>query len=342
LVETMKVRRLAPGGPAECRSRWREGETMSAESICFFKGQFMPLSEAKIGVMTHALNYGTGCFEGIRAYWNAEAEQLYVFRMPEHYERLKRSCRILMIDLPYSVDELNEITLELLRRNGWREDAYLRPLAFKSSEVIGVKLHGLEDGFTIFGVPFGDYVDTVRPLRICTSSWQRIDDNVAPARSKVTGIYVNSALAKTEANLDGYDEALMLTADGHVSEGSGENIFMVQDGTIVTPAVSDNILVGITRATLMELAERELGLRTVERSIDRSELFVADEVFMCGTGAQVAAIGELDRRPIGNGEMGPVTQRIQRLYFDVVRGKVEQYRHWCAPVYVAATSRAGD
>jgi branched-chain amino acid aminotransferase len=292
--------------------------------------------------MTHAFNYGTGCFEGIRAYWNAEQQQLYLLFLAEHYERLHRSCRILMINLPYSVEELCETTIELLRRNGWREDVYLRPLAFKSSEAIGVKLHGLEDGFTLFGVPFGNYVDTNRALRVCTSSWQRIDDTVAPARSKVTGIYVNSALAKTEANLNGYDEALLLTADGHVSEGSGENIFMVMNGQLVTPPVSDDILVGITRAALIELAERELGLKTIERSIDRSELYVADEVFMCGTGAQVAPIGELDRRPIGNGGIGPITQRIQELYFDAVRGKLERYRHWCTPVYVAATARAGD
>jgi branched-chain amino acid aminotransferase len=315
---------------------------MSGDNICFFKGQYMPLSEAKIGVMTHAFNYGTGCFEGIRAYWNAEQQQLYLLFLAEHYERLHRSCRILMINLPYSVEALCETTIELLRRNGWREDVYLRPLAFKASEAIGVKLHGLEDGFTLFGVPFGNYVDTNRALRVCTSSWQRIDDTVAPARSKVTGIYVNSALAKTEANLNGYDEALLLTADGHVSEGSGENIFMVMNGQLVTPPVSDNILVGITRAALIELAERELGLKTIERSIDRSELYVADEVFMCGTGAQVAPIGELDRRPIGNGGIGPITQRIQALYFDAVRGKLERYRHWCTPVYVAATARAGD
>jgi branched-chain amino acid aminotransferase len=268
--------------------------------------------------------------------------ELFLFRLAEHYERLHRSCRVLMINLPYSVAELTEITIEMLRRNGWQEDAYLRPLAFKSSEVIGVKLHGLEDGFTLFGVPFGDYVDTNRPLRIRTSSWQRIDDNAAPARAKVTGIYANSALAKSEANLDGYDEALMLTADGHVSEGSGENIFMVQNGVLVTPPVSDNILVGITRATIMELAEREFGIQTIERSIDRSELLVADEVFMCGTGAQVAAIGEIDRRSIGDGGMGSLTRRVQDLYFDVVRGKVDRYRHWCTPVYVAATARAGD
>ena len=319
-----------------------EDDNMSGDSICFFKGRYMPLREATVTVMTHALNYGTGCFEGIRAYWNADAEQLFAFRLPEHYERLHRSCRVLMIDLPHGVDELCEATLEVMRRNSWREDAYLRPLAFKSSELIGVKLHNLEAELAIFGVPFGNYVDTERPLRVRTSSWQRMDDNVAPARAKITGVYVNSALAKTEANLDGYDEALMLTADGHVSEGSGENLFMVQNGVLVTPAVSDNILVGITRDTIIELAERELGIRTVERSIDRSELYSADEALMCGTGAQVAAIGELDHRVIGDGGMGPITQRIQSLYFDVVRGKVERYQHWCTPVYAAVTSRAGD
>ena len=308
---------------------------MIDHSICYFNGQYMPLSEAKIGVMTHAFNYGTGCFEGIRAYWNADVEQLYVLRLAEHFERLHRSCRVLMIDLPYSVAQLCDLTVELLRRNGWREDAYLRPLAYKSSEVIGVKLHGLESGFTLFGVPFGNYVDTDRPLRIATSSWQRIDDTVAPARAKVTGIYVNSALAKTEANLNGFDEALMLTAEGHVSEGSGENIFMVLDGQLITPPVSDNILVGITRSAIMELADRELGLRTVERSIDRSELYVADEVFMCGTGAQIAPIGELDHRSIGTGGIGPITQRIQDAYFAAVRGRLGQYRHWCTPVYAA-------
>jgi branched-chain amino acid aminotransferase len=315
---------------------------MSGDSVCFFNGQFMPLSQARVGVMTHALNYGTGCFEGIRAYWNADVQELYVLRLAEHYERLHRSCRILMIDLPYSVQELCDITVEVLRRNGWREDAYLRPLAYKASEVIGVKLHGLQDGFTLFGVPFGNYVDTDRPLRIATSSWRRIDDNVAPARAKVTGIYVNSALAKSEANLNGFDEALMLTHDGHVSEGSGENIFMVLNGQLITPPVSDNILVGITRAAIIELAERELGLPTIERSIDRSELFVAEEVFMCGTGAQIAPIGELDRRQIGTGGIGPVTQRIQDVYFAAVRGQLDTYRHWGTPVFAAAPARVGD
>ncbi|MCC6626779.1 MAG: branched-chain amino acid transaminase [Chloroflexi bacterium] len=315
---------------------------MSGDSICFFNGQYMPLSEARIGVMTHAFNYGTGCFEGIRAYWNDDAQQLHVLRLAEHMERLHRSCRILMIDLPYSVEELCDITIEMLRRNGWREDAYLRPLAYKASEAIGVKLHGLQDGFTLFGVPFGNYVDTDRPLRIATSSWRRIDDTVAPARAKVTGIYVNSALAKSEANLNGFDEALMLTHDGHVSEGSGENIFMVLNGQLVTPPVSDNILVGITRAAIIELAARELGLPTIERSIDRSELFVAEEVFMCGTGAQIAPIGELDRRQIGSGAIGPITQRIQDVYFGAVRGKLNAYHHWCTPVYAATPARVGD
>ncbi len=315
---------------------------MDGESICFFKGAFVPAGQATVSVMTHALNYGTGCFEGIRAYWDDAAGELYVLRMAEHYERFQRSCRILLLDLPYSVAELCDLTLELLRRNGWRETVYLRPLAFKASAAIVVKLHGLEDAFTLFGVPFGDYIETDRPLRVCTSSWQRVDDNAAPARAKLTGIYVNSALAKTEANLNGFDEAIMLTAAGHVSEGSGENIFMVQDGRLITPPVTDNILVGITRASLIELAERELGIATIERSIDRSELLVADEVFLCGTGAQVAAVGAIDHRPIGDGGVGPITEQLRRLYHEAVRGRLERYRHWCTPVYATATSHAGD
>ncbi len=303
----------------------------AASGVAYFDGRFVPMDEAKVSIATHAFNYGTGCFEGIRAYWDDAAGELYVLRMAEHYERFQRSCRILLLDLPYSVTELCDLTLELLRRNGWRETVYLRPLAFKASAAIVVKLHGLEDAFTLFGVPFGDYIETDRPLRVCTSSWQRVDDNAAPARAKLTGIYVNSALAKTEANLNGFDEAIMLTAAGHVSEGSGENIFMVQDGRLITPPVTDNILVGITRACLIELAERELGIPTVERSIDRSELYVADEVFMTGTAAHVTPIIEIDHRPIGTGAAGPTSMKLQRLYFAACLNEIEKYQGWLTP-----------
>jgi branched-chain amino acid aminotransferase len=301
--------------------------------FAFFCGQFVPIEEAKVSVMTHALNYGTGCFEGIRAYWNEETEQLLVFRLPEHYQRLHNSARILHMDLPYSVERLSEITVELLRREAYRHDAYIRPLIFKSDELIGVRLHDLQDALAVFAVPFGRYVEKEEGADVAVSSWRRISDNAIPARAKVTGAYVNSALAKTEAILNGFDEAIVLNQNGHVSEGSAENLFLVRDGRLVTPPVTGNILEGITRSTIIQLAREELDLEVVERPIDRTELYVADEVFFCGTGVQVAAIVNIDRRPIGGGRMGPIVQQIRKLYFDVVKGRTPRYQHWCTPVY---------
>ena len=299
----------------------------------FFKGKIVPVEEAKISIMTHGFNYGTGCFEGIRAYWNEQEEQLYVFRMREHYERMHRSARILRIGLPYGEDELGEHTVALLRREGYRGDVYIRPLAYKASEIIGVRLHDLEDGFAMFAVPFGRYIDTEEGAHVCISAWRRVDDNATPARAKITGAYVNSALSKTDAVLGGYDEALVLCESGHVSEGSAENFFMVRDGTLITPSVTSNILEGITRETIMTLAREEMGMETIERSIDRSEVYVCDEAFLCGTGVQVAAITQIEHRPVGSGAIGPVVTRLRELYFDAVRGKNPKYQHWCTPVY---------
>jgi branched-chain amino acid aminotransferase len=310
----------------------------SAEPYAFFQGRFVPISEAKISVRTHAFNYGTGVFEGIRGYWNAAEEQLYLFRMREHYERLRLSCRMLRIELRYSVDELCDITTELVARNGYREDVYVRPLAYKSQEVIGVRLHDLEDDLCIYTAPFGPYLEIEKGIRVCVSSWRRIADTMIPPQAKVTGLYVNSALAKTEANEAGFDEAIMLTQEGTVSEGSAENIFLVKDGVLITPAPSEHILIGITRATIIEIAREELGIPTIERHIGRAELYLADECFLCGTGAQISPVVEIDRRPVGNGEIGPVTRRLQELYFDIVRGRNPKYAHWCRAVYPA---RAG-
>lgn len=303
------------------------------ELVCYFEGRFVSLAEARIGVMTHGFLYGTAVFEGIRAYWNAEQGQLYGLKLGEHFERMARSCRVLFMDLPGSADEMVALTVELLRRNGFREDAYVRPTIYKSTETIGVRLHKLEHDFVLISLPFGDYVDTAHGLRAGTVSWRRSADDAVPARSKIVGAYVNSALAKTEAQLNGYDEAIVLTLDGHVSEGSAENVFMVRDGVLVTPPVSDDILEGITRAGLIELAARELGVSVVERRIDRSELYVAEEVFFCGTGAQVAPVIEIDHRPVGDGTIGPLSGRLRDLYFDVVRGRVPAYAHWLTPIY---------
>ncbi|HET7645208.1 MAG TPA: branched-chain amino acid transaminase [Candidatus Limnocylindria bacterium] len=305
----------------------------TTELWAFFRGEFVPLREANINVMTHGFNYGTGVFEGIRAYWNGDEEQLFALELIAHYERIRNSARLLMMDVKQSAQELADITVELLRRDGLREDVYIRPIVYKSSETIGVRLHNLDSEITIFGVPFGQYIDTEGGVRAQVSSWRRTDDNAVPARGKITGAYVNSALAKSEAQLNGYDEAIVLTADGHVSEGSAENIFLIKDRTLVTPAATDNILEGITRRRLIEIARTRLELPVVERSVDRTELYAADEIFLCGTGAQISPVIEVDRRAVGSGRPGTITRELSRIYFDAVRGKVPEYREWLTPVY---------
>lgn len=301
--------------------------------FAFFNKQFVPISEAKLGIMTHALHYGTACFEGIRGNWNGEEKQMYLFRVRDHYERLKKSCHIMKIDLPHTADELSQLTLELAGRNGYQEDIYIRPLAYKSAQAIGVRLHNLEDDFLMFAIPFGPYLDVTKGCKCCVSTWRRIDDNMIPPRAKVTGLYVNSALAKTEAWENGFDEAILLNHDGHVSEGSGENIFLVFEGKLVTPPSSDNILVGITRDTIMKLAKNELGIDTIERSIGRNELYVADECFLTGTAAHVTPVIEIDHRRVGEGAVGEITGKLQQLYFDIIRGKNPKYIDWCTPAY---------
>lgn len=302
-------------------------------NYAFFKGNFVPIENAKISIMTHAFNYGTGCFEGIRAYWNPEENQLFVFRMVEHFQRLHRSCKILHIRLPYSPEELGDLLIELLRREGYREDCYIRPIAYKADEIVGVRLHNLTDEFAMFATPFGRYIEGELGARVMVSPWRRVDDNAIPARAKITGSYINSALSKTAAAMAGCDEAIVLTYDGHVSEGSAENLFLVRNGKLITPPVTDDILEGITRETVMEIAKAEFGLETEVRTVDRSELYTVDEAFFCGTGVQIEPIVEIDHRAVGNGAMGPITQKIYGLYFDIVRGKVAKYRHWCTPVY---------
>jgi len=307
--------------------------------LAYFNGQFVPLAEVKIGIQTHALHYGTACFEGIRGYWNPDAEQMYIFRLREHYERLANSARTIRMKLPASVDELCDITVELIARQGLKEDVYIRPLLYKSNEIIGVRLHGLDDAFVVYALPFGKYLDSEQGVRCRVSSWRRVEDGAIPARCKITGSYINSALAKSEAVEDGYDEAILLNDDGHVAEGSGENIFLVAGGELVTPALSENILPGITRNALIRIALEEMGMRTVERKVDRTELYSADEVFLCGTAAEVTPVLEIDRRPIGNGQIGQTTRKLQKLFFEVVKGVNPKYAAWCRAVY-PVTQRA--
>lgn len=301
--------------------------------ICYFQGELVPMSEARIGVMTHGFLYGTATFEGVRAYWNDEQEQLWGLRFREHYRRLSQSARVLLMDFPYTNEELVDLTVDILRQNKFRQDTYIRPTLYKSTQAIGVRLHNLQNDLTIFAVPFGEYISIDRGISAQTVSWRRNSDVSIPARSKVVGAYVNSAFAKTEAQLNGYDEAIVLTFDGHVSEGSAENLFLARDGKLITPAVSDDILEGITRSGLMQLAREELGVEIVERTVDRSELYIADEVFLCGTGAQLSPVTSIDHRMVGDGTVGPITRRLTELYFDAVRGRLPAYHDWLTPIY---------
>ncbi len=299
----------------------------------YFKGQFVPLDQAKVSIQNNTFQYGTGIFEGIRAYWNPDEGQLYLFRMVEHYVRLLRNCRVLKLTIGKDEKELSEITLELLKRNHPETDTYIRPIAYVDSDGIGPKFIGYSTGFAMYTLPLGDYINVSSGIKVGFSSWRRINDNAIPARCKVTGGYVNSALAKTEALEHGYDEAIFLTEGGFISEGSAENIFLVRGGKLITPALSEDILEGITRETVIELAREELGIETTERPIGRTELYVADEAFLCGTGAQVSPMIEVDKRPLGSGRIGPITAKIQALYFDVVKGKQKKYARWLTPVY---------
>ena len=299
--------------------------------ICYFEGAWVPMRDAKVSVMTHAFMYGTATFEGIRAYWNPDHRRLYGLRLREHVERLRQSCRILLMkDVP-SVDELIGLIVETIRRNDFHEDAYIRPSFYKSSRLIGVRLHDLDNEMYIVALPFGNYIDTEAGVRMMTSSWRRNADEALPARGKIVGGYVNMAFQKSEAELNGFDEAIVLTASGHVNEASAANLFMVRDGVAYTPPVSDDLLEGVTRKALMELLADE-GIPVEARSIDRSELYIADEVFLCGTGVQVSPVIEVDHRPVGSGEVGPLSRLVRDRYFDAVRGRLPQYSHWLTPI----------
>jgi branched-chain amino acid aminotransferase len=317
----------------ELAPRARTGLSRYSDTWVFLDGEMVRYHDAYVPPMTHALHYGTGCFEGIRAYWNPSQKQLYILHAEAHYARLRKSAAILRLDVSYTNDQLIAWTLDILRRNEARTDTYIRPLVFVSAEEIGVRLHDLQRSVLIYTAPLGSYIDTEGGIRCMTSSWRRVSDQSIPARAKISGSYINSALAKSEALENGYDEAIMLAHDGHVSEGSAENLFMVRDGVFITPPVTEDILEGITRHSLIGLIRDDIGMEVLERSIDRTELYTCDELFLCGTGAQISAVVELDRRKIGNGQVGPLTRRLQDIYFRAVRGEEARYRHWVTPVY---------
>jgi branched-chain amino acid aminotransferase len=307
--------------------------------IVYFDGKFVPLYEARVGILTHALHYGTGVFEGIRAHWDEGTQELFVFRPLEHYERWKKNCGILRIDVSAAPEDLCRITVELMRRNGFRTNVYVRPLAYKSAERIGVSPDE-QNAWAIVALPYGDYLHAENGLHAGVSSWRRIEDNAIPARGKICGAYVNSALASDEARRCGFDEAIFLNESGHVAEGASCNVFMIRKGKLITPPATENILEGITRDSIMELARRELGLQIVERPIDRSELYICDELFLTGTAVGIAPVVRVDHRPVKNGVIGPLVHQLQQVYVQVTRGHLATYRKWLLAVYNAQPDTA--
>ena len=304
---------------------------MAKEAKAFLNGQKVSLKDAKVGIMTHALHYGTAVFEGIRGNWNESKEKMIIFRLKEHYDRLLRGSNILKMNLGYTSQEMCDLTVDLVKSNGYKEDVYIRPLAYKSQELIAnLKLHELEDDLSIIVIPFGAYIDNTKPIKCQTSSWRRPEDTMMPTGVKLAGLYTTSILAKTEAVSAGYDEAILLNNDGTVSEGSGENLFMVQNDEIITPSETDNCLLGITRNTIIQIAKNELNIDVKERRIHRSELYLSDEIFLTGTAAHVTSVGSLDNRTIGSGKVGQITKTLQDIYFSVVSGKIEdkKYKSW--------------
>lgn len=298
----------------------------------YFEGKYVPIEDAKISIMTHAFNYGTGLFEGIRGYYSSKRNSILIFKLDDHIDRLVRNCKILYMEISESFDDIKNICIELVKRSGFKEGVYIRPIVYKSELSLGPLLKGVESKLCCYVIKLGDYCDINTGLDVCVSSWRRLEDNAIPSRVKATGSYINSALAASEAKQAGFSEAIFLNENGFVVEGSAMNIFMVLNGDLITPPRSDSILVGITRNTVIELAQKELGLKVIERPIARTELYVADEIFFCGTGAQVAPVKSIDRRIIGNGEPGPITKQLQKIYFDVVLGENEKYLHWCTIV----------
>lgn len=299
----------------------------------YFKNQIVPFEQATIGIMTHAFNYGTGCFEGIRGYWNEDQQQMYILKLKEHYQRLLSSCKALNITVALSLEDLIKVTIELVKKNDYKQDIYIRPIGYKSEEKIGLGLIGVEDDLAIYLAPFGNYLDVSDGIKVCISTYRRISSHSMPAGAKLTGTYFNSSLAKAEAMKRGYVEAITLSHAGNVAEGSGENLFMVKKGVLYTPRLSDDILPGITRLAIMGLARKELGLKVIEKSFKPKALNSADELFFCGTGAQISPITQVEKKKIGAGKVGPITQKVQEIYFKAVKGELPKYRNWLTPVY---------
>lgn len=297
----------------------------------FEKGT-VKIADAKVSIMTKSMQYGMAWFGGVRGYMSEDMTTINIFRLDDHIQRFLNSAKILGVSVGYSAEELRKIFIDLTKKNQPKTDTYYRPYAYADSiELSPNFLHNKEFAFALYMIPLGDYLPTDQGNSVCVSSWRRVSDNAIPSRAKISGAYVNSALAKQEAVLNGFADAIELSETGEVTEGSAMNIFIVRDGVIITPAASSDILEGITRRTVFEFA-KDLGISVKERMVDRSELYVADEVFFSGTGAQIAWVSHIDHRRIGTGTIGPITKQIHDVFFSVVRGKNKTYEKWLTKV----------
>ena len=293
----------------------------------FFEGKITPLADAKISIATHALQYGTGAFAGIRGYLDQDGETINIFRLADHAARLLNSGKLLRAELPYDRDSLAAVIASVVEANAPKGDVYLRPFIYKPATQLTPRLRGLGDELAVYALAMGDYLDLRKGQKAIVSSWVRISDNAIPSRGKITGAYANSAFVKDEAEEKGADEAIVLNSSGKVAEGSGCNLFVVRDGVLVTPPISADILEGITRRTILQLA-KEFDIPTETREIDRTELYLLEEAFFCGTGVQVAWIETIDGRPVGDKQRGPISARLQDAFFDIVRGRSPQHAHF--------------
>jgi branched-chain amino acid aminotransferase len=300
--------------------------------ITYFDGQFVDDSQATVSVRARALNYGLGCFGGVRGYLADDNHQVNVFRLETHMRRLALSARLMFLRLGVSEQQAAEALLETIRRNEVHHDVYARPLVFSNSNLLSPVLREEDSSFVIYTLPLKRYIDK-ESIDVCISSWRRVSDNAIPARAKPTGVYLNSALARREAFDNGFDEAILLTERGYVSEGSAEHVFIVRDGQLISPPSTEDNLDGITRRSLITLATEDLGLPFLERPIGRSELYVTDEMFLCGTGAEVTPVHAVDRRVVGKGGVGPITARIKAHFNDVVHARVPHRMDWLTPVW---------
>jgi len=306
--------------------------TTNTKDLSYFEGKIVPSAEANINIQTHAFQYGTAVFGGIRGYYNDQKKNLFMFRLGDHFHRLVNSAKMMQLQFNQTPDELVKITLDLIKQSNYKQNIYIRPIIYTSALQLSPRFHDVKTEIAIYILKLDDYLDTQNGLTTMVSTWQRFSDNQIPTLAKASGGYVNSALAKSEAVQNGMDEAIFLDSRGFVSEGSAENIFLVRNNEIATPSISSSILEGITRRSILKIAS-DLNLKIVARDVSRSELYIADEIFFSGTGVQVAWVKEVDRRKVGNGNIGVISKQLQSLFFQIVRGENSDYAHWLTPVY---------